>query len=368
MGWIVDFRSAGVSPAFFGMKLLCGRDARAPQAKACQSKGRGIALPLCAGMTAKAIVFSSAMLSSAWALDPRTGGTTLLETIDARAAALGEAGSTLTGDVSGVAFNPAVVTTLSGPQLETQFQVAPGDVRTGLVSFGRTGPRVGWSASVVALDAGTIEIVPTSGAPSTERAQQDLVGALSGGAVLASWFRVGGTVKGLQSRLAGSYSGTAVAGDAGILVDLPVEGFRLGGAVQNVGSDLTYRETGDPLPLFYRGGLSYTFTTGDDEETPATSTGLWYAGEHLSGSKIWLGADAVSDRWGNVTGNLGMEWTYAKLATLRLGGIVGDKSVGFTGGIGFLVKQWRLDYSIQMVDQLTDRHRMAVSYFWRTDN
>lgn len=314
---------------------------------------------------AKSALLLGVLSSSVWALDPRTGGTTLLETIDARAAALGEAGSALTGDLSGVAFNPAVLTTMEAPQLETQFQVAPGDVRTGLVSFGRTGPRVGWSASVVALDAGTIEIVPTSGAPSTERAQQDLVGALSGGAVLAPWFRVGGTVKGLQSRLAGTYSGTAVAGDAGILVDLPVEGLRLGGAVQNVGADLTYRETGDPLPLFYRGGLSYIFTTGEDEETPATSTDLWYAGEHLSGSKIWLGADAVSDRWGNVTGNLGLEWTYARVATLRLGGIVGDKSVGFTGGIGFLVKQWRLDYSIQMVDQLTDRHRMAVSYFWK---
>jgi hypothetical protein len=313
------------------------------------------------------VLFSLGLFSSAWALDPRTGGTTLLETIDARAAALGEAGTTLTGDLSGVTFNPAVLTTMGGPQLETQFQVAPGDVRTGLVSFGRTGPRVGWSASVVALDAGTIEIVPTSGAPSTERAQQDLVGTLSAGVLLGSWFRVGGTVKGLQSRLAGSYSATAMAGDAGVLVDLPLSGLRVGGAVQNVGSDLTYRSSGDPLPLFYRGGVSYTFYTEGGEETP-TSTDLWYAREHLSGSKIWLGADAVSDRWGNVTGNLGMEWEYAKLATLRLGGIVGDQGAGFTGGVGFLIQQWRLDYTIQLVNQLTDRHRVAVSYFWRTDN
>lgn len=314
------------------------------------------------------VLFSIAFFSSAWSLDSRTGGTALLETIDARAAALGEAGTTLPGDLSGVAFNPAVLTTMEAPQLETQFQVAPGDVRTGLVSFGRTGPRVGWSASVVALDAGTIEIVPTSGAPSTERAQQDLVGTLSGGALLGSWFRVGGTVKGLQSRLAGSYSATAIAGDAGVLVDLPISGLRVGGAVLNVGSDLKYRSTGDPLPLFYRGGISYTFSPeGAEEETP-TSTNLWYARERLSGSKIWLGADAVTDRWGNVTGNLGMEWVYAKLASLRLGGIIGDQGAGLTGGIGFLVQQWRLDYSIQLVDQLTDRHRLAVSYFWRTDN
>ncbi len=317
------------------------------------------------GRMAKSVIFFGVLSSSAWALDPRTGGTTLLETIDARAAALGEAGSTLTGDLSGVAFNPAVLTTMGGPQLETQFQVAPGDVRTGLVSFGRTGPRVGWSASVVALDAGTIDIVPSAGTPTTERAQQDVVGTFSAGARMGSWFRLGGTLKGLQSRLAGSYSGNVVAGDAGFLVDLPLDGLRLGGAVQNMGPDLTYRSSGDPLPLFYRGGLSYSFSTGNDEETPATSTDLWYAGEHLSGSKIWLGADAVADRWGNMTGHLGMEWEYAQVAILRLGGIAGDKSVGFTGGVGFLIKQWRLDYSIQMVDELTDRHRVAVSYFWK---
>ena len=322
-------------------------------------------IPAFAGMTAKSVLIMGILISTVWALDPRTGGTTLLETVDARAAALGETGSALTGDLSGVNFNPAVLTTLANTQLETQFEVAPGDVRTGLVSFGQTGSRAGWGASLVALDAGTIDITPTSGAPYSKRAQQDLVGTLSGGVLLGSWFRVGATLKGLQSKLAGTYSGTAVAGDGGILVDLPVEGWRVGAAVQNVGSDIRYRSTGDPLPLFYRGGLSYTFTTGNDEETPATATDLWYASEHLSGSKIWLGADAVADRWGNVTGHLGMEWTYAKLATLRLGGIVGEKSAGFTGGIGFLVKQWRLDYSIQLVDQLTDRHRLAVSYFWR---
>ncbi|HNC75255.1 MAG TPA: UPF0164 family protein, partial [Elusimicrobiota bacterium] len=167
------------------------------------------------------------LISTVWALDPRTGGTTLLETVDARAAALGETGSALTGDLSGVNFNPAVLTTLANTQLETQFEVAPGDVRTGLVSFGQTGSRAGWGASLVALDAGTIDITPTSGAPYSKRAQQDLVGTLSGGVLLGSWFRVGATMKGLQSKLAGTYSGTAVAGDGGILVDLPVEGLRL---------------------------------------------------------------------------------------------------------------------------------------------
>lgn len=38
------------------------------------------------------------LVGSARALDPRTGGTTFLETADARLTALGEAGAALTGD------------------------------------------------------------------------------------------------------------------------------------------------------------------------------------------------------------------------------------------------------------------------------
>jgi hypothetical protein len=326
--------------------------------------GTGFVPSKACAVTAISILFGVIPFTPARALDPRTGGTTLLETIDARGAALGESGSTLVGDLSGVAFNPAVLTTMENPQLETQFQVAPGDVRTGLVSFGRSGPRLGWGASVVALDAGTIEISPTTGASYTERAQQDLVGTFSLAATMGTWFRLGGTVKGLQSKLAGEYSATTVAGDAGILIDLPLKGLRVGGAVQNFGPDLTYRDMGDPLPRFYRGGVSYTFYTGQEDVDPH-SAGVWYSADRLAGSKIWVGADAVADQWGNVSGNLGMEWEYAKLATLRLGGIVDDKNVGFTAGFGFLIQQWRLDYSVQLVDEISDRHRLAVSYFWR---
>ncbi len=311
---------------------------------------------------AAALVLSS--FQAAWALDPRTGGTTLLETMDARASALGEAGSSLTGDLSGVAFNPAVVTTMNGAQLETQFEAAPGDVRTGLVAFGRGGPRAGWSASLVYLDAGTIELVPTVGTPTTARAQQDLVGTLSGGLALTSWFRVGGTVKGLQSKLVEDYSATAVAGDAGILMDLPLPGLRLGAAAQNLGADIAYRSSGDPLPRFYRGGLSYTFST-DNEDASVPMATTWYGSQSLGSSKIWVGADAVLDRWGAVSGNLGFEWDYAHKAIFRLGGILGAEGEGVSGGVGFWIQSWRLDYAVQFVNEVTDRHRLSVSYFWK---
>ncbi|MBK8870254.1 MAG: hypothetical protein IPN19_04175 [Elusimicrobia bacterium] len=302
---------------------------------------------------------------SAWAIDPRTGGTTLLETLDARAAALGQAGTTLTGDLAGASFNPAVYPTLENPQLETQFQVAPGDVHTALLAYGRGGPRLGWGAALVVLDAGTVETSSVGGAPSTVRAQQDIVGTLSAGVAPTSWLKVGGTVKGLQSKLAEEYSASTVAADVGLLIDLPLPGLRLGGAVQNMGPDLTFRSEGDPLPLFYRVGLSHIWTIGGEDDLSPIKPTAWYARDERPASVLWVGADAVFDRWGECSGHLGLEWDYNRLAILRLGGIVGEDGLGPTGGIGFWINKWRFDYAIQLVDELTDRHRVTVSYFWR---
>lgn len=301
---------------------------------------------------------------SLWALDSRTGGTTLLETLDARAAALGQAGTTLTGDLAGASFNPAIYPTLENPQLETQFQVAPGDVRTALLSYGRGGPRLGWGAALVVLDAGTVETSSTGGSPTTVRAQQDIVGTLSAGVVPVSWLKVGGTVKGLQSKLAEEYTASTVAADVGLLIDLPWPGLRLGGAVQNMGPDLTFRSEGDPLPLFYRAGVSYEIARDGDEDFSTAQPTLWDPPDRLSGRTLWFGADAAMDRWGAVTGHLGFEWVQG-IASLRVGGIAGEKSLGPTGGLGFMFSRWRFDYAIQLVDELTDRHRVTVSYFWR---
>jgi hypothetical protein len=322
-------------------------------------------IPAFAGMTAKLFFLTGFLSTSAWALDSRTGGTTLLETLDARAAALGQAGTTLTGDLAGASFNPAVYPTLENPQLETQFQVAPGDVHTALLSFGRGGPRLGWGAALVVLDAGSVETSSTGGSPTTVRAQQDIVGTLSAGVAPTSWLKVGGTVKGLQSRLAEEYTASTVAADVGLLIDLPLSGVRLGGAVQNMGPDLTFRSEGDPLPLFYRVGLSHIWKIGDEEDLSPIKPTAWYERDARSASVLWVGADAVFDRWGECSGHVGLEWDYNRLAVLRLGGIVGEDGLGPTGGIGFWINKWRFDYAIQLVDELTDRHRVTVSYFWR---
>lgn len=304
---------------------------------------------------------------AASAIDTRTGGLTLLETADARATALGEAATALTGDLSGVAYNPATLTTLEYAQFLSQFEASPGNVRTGLLGAGWTNQRVGLAASVAYLDAGTIDIVPTLGPAETRRAQQDFVGSLSVGAALAEGFRVGVTGKFLSSRLAEESSASTVAGDAGILVNLFVPGLRLGASAQNVGAGVKYLSVEDPLPTFYRVGISFEARSPEEEASTVGLGGPWYMQMGQGRSRFWGGADAVIDRWGAVVGVVGFEWELARRAALRLGGRVGGEDPGVTGGVGFWLQRWRLDYSIQLVDELTDRHRFTLSYFWRTD-
>ena len=285
--------------------------------------------------------------------------------MDARLTALGETGSTLSGDLSGVTVNPALLVTMDGSQLLTQFNMSPNDVRTGVLAFGRGGSRFGWDLSVAYLDAGTMNLYPGDGSQSSVKAQQDYVGSLGMALAITEWWRVGASVKHLNSTLIDDYSAKATAADAGVLFDLPLDGFRLGGAVQNLGSDLAYKNEGDPLPRFYRGGLSWQNAPVYDEFSGEESS-PWYQRQNIP-SRYWVGADAVADRWGKVHGCLGFEWDYARLAILRVGGTVGKNENGLTGGFGLHLGTWRLDYSIQLLDQISDRHRVTVSKFWKTE-
>lgn len=302
--------------------------------------------------------------SRAWgASDPRTAGNSLLETADARVTGLSGAATALTGDVGVSAVNPAAVPTLVGAEASTQFESAPGDVRTALASFGRGNGRAGWALTAVYFDAGKIDVVPVSGSPYTRRAQQDLVGALVGGLTLGESLRVGAAAKVLSSTLVRDYHATAFAGDGGIQWDAS-KNLSFGAAVTNAGSKLTYRTQGDPLPTEYRAGAALKFVMGsgetsDDPDTP------WYTRLQSDKNYLTITGDAVADRFGGVAGAVGLEWDYAHRAILRGGTRLGQSGDSFSAGLGFWMKGGRFDYSFQAVGDLPDRHRVTLSWFWK---
>lgn len=75
---------------------------------------------------------------------------------------------------------------------------------------------------------------------------------------LSDSLRAGGTLKYIQSTLA-TFTGSAIAGDVGIVLDKLPYGLKAGLSIQNVGTGMTFDQANqqqpDPLPMFIRFGL-----------------------------------------------------------------------------------------------------------------
>jgi hypothetical protein len=301
---------------------------------------------------------------SGWSVESGTSaGLSLLDLAAGRGPALADAGVSIPGDLGMAAYNPALIRTLKRPTLMTQFSTGEGDVNTGLFSFGRGGPRGGWGASLAFLDAGTIDLVTSGGDQRSRRAQQDWVASLTGATRLTETLSVGVAAKGIRSTLVQDETASALAADAGFLWRTPVRGWRFGGAAQNLGGKLTYREEGDPLPVLYRFGTSYTVAV-KRWFNGGVAPDAWYLQNVVDTSILTFTADGVRDRAGQISGGIGFEWDVADRTAFRIGYKTGDVGEGVTAGVGFHLDRFSVDYAFQMLKDLKDRHRVALSLSW----
>lgn len=149
----------------------------------------------------------------------------------------------------------------------------------------------------------------------------------------------------IRSELAEQYTATAVAADAGYLLQLPDHGVTAGLSALNVGTKMKYVDVGDPLPLTVRGGLAY--------QAGVPSVHTWILG--LDGDYV------LKERKWHM--NSGLEYFWLRSYGLRLGYQFNRDALGLTAGFGL---RWRgrflLDYAWLMGDGLRDSHRVTVSY------
>lgn len=307
------------------------------------------------------LILSLVLTASGWAKKNQISGLSLLEWTDARAAALAEAGATLDGDLSGTYHNPAAAAWIGPGQFTTQVQVGVEDVKTGILSYGRSGTQVGWAMSVLYFDAGSIDLSLPSG-DSKRRAQQDLGLSLTGAWKMWDSVSLGATVKGFQSRLVEEYSAQTVATDAGLRWALPFAGFSVGASAQNMGGKLKYRREKEDIPTLYRFGLGYASPDRQDVQSDLNEN--WWMSEAMGRSFFTVALDGILDAEGDAAGLAGFEWDYAHRAILRAGYRASSDDSGVTLGVGFRLKKYQLDYAVQMIDTLNDRHRLAFSFFF----
>ena len=289
-------------------------------------------------ITYRALFFLGAVVWSitAQASGP-SGGLTLLEAPGARAASVAEAFSAASDDITAAAYNPAALSTLSGPQFSFTYQSGIADDASGRVDAGIR--NLGLSAAY--YSAGDVDLLE-AGAVRTVNAQTDLAVSL-GTALRLGRVGVGVAAKFLTSQLAEADRATAWAGDAGLTV--PTRFFRFSTAIQNIGTRLTYVESGDRLPRIARSGVEVPFRIG------GTPVALRAEAPYFLNEQEWRPAAGLEVRAGPLSFRAG----YRSKTQLE----------GLTLGTGFSLGALTLDYAFGFVDDLDARQRLSVVFRFR---
>lgn len=222
-----------------------------------------------------------------------------------------------------------------------------------------------WSVSVVYLTYGTSEGRDIDNAPTGTFKSWE--GAVYGtfAMPLTDNVGVGLTVKAFHADLAPADltlekidgSGSTVALDVGALWKIDSWNLALGGALVNIGPDISYidQNQSDPLPLTLRVGFAYNVLHDEVSNLLLTFD--------LEQSMVWLISTAVSTRRSEIY-HVGAEYTYINLLAGRIGYIY-DEDGDFkdpTYGLGFIFSE-KVMFDYANVPQATtlDRvHRWSI--------
>lgn len=292
-----------------------------------------------------------------------TAGRLLSESATARPSGLAEAGTALVGDLNAMSFNPAGLPLMKRSELATRFQSSAGDVTSGALGYGGRRGSWGWGAGVSFLDAGDIDLAFSDGRRFTRNAQRDLSGQLSLGWRVTDAFSVGVGGRYIDSSLVEDYSASAFAADAGLLLQTS-DGWFWGASVRNMGSELSYRREGDPLPGEVRVGTAYSYSPYSDRRPEDVPTNEWYMRDQEETPIFTVLLDGVRDREGATSAAAAFEWTKWPKAAFRVGYGLGENATGMTLGFGLNLLTFSLDYSWRFVEDFTGAQRLSLSVYW----
>jgi hypothetical protein len=287
------------------------------------------------------------IVSIAYAAGPGTSTAQFLKLgIGARATAMGEAASSTVSGADAIYWNTA------GLGATTNYDVAfthvewIDDLRyeyvSGAVPIGRFGVM---GIAYGQLTMGELEGRNEFGEPTGNFTAGDKVISLGYGIGLFNLIRVGAAVKYISSQIEDEKA-SAYAGDFGLMVT-PIKGLTGGFAIYNVGSDMTFINEPDPLPLGYRGGASYEWPIAEKHN-------LIFSG------------DAVKfNDFEDVRGGVGAEYTLLNMISGRVGYKINYDTDKYSGGAGFKYRfadriGMRFDYSYNTMEDFGAAHRVSL--------
>ena len=263
----------------------------------------------------------------------------------ARLAAMGEAGSALSGDVDLQNQNPAAIAGLKGQNLSLMHNAYVQDSALEHAAYGMgIMESAGFSASVDYLSFGAVEkykVISNALVADGSFSPTGLTGSLAYGQSFGS-LAAGVNAKYISQNLAGD-AASAFGADFGLQYGKKENGYHygLGLALLNLGTTLD----GANLPQTYKA---------------AVTTGL----DMASGSALNIAMDfnALSAEGGFGSASLGVEFTGASLYALRAGyKFIGNGSVGGASvGAGLNYKGFNVDYAFVNRDFLGFSNQVSL--------
>ena len=154
-------------------------------------------------------------------------------------------------------------------------------------------------------------------------------------------FSMGVAVEYFQDKL-GDYSATGFGFDAGLYLRTAIPGLTTGLVVQNLGSEVTYDQIPQKIPLTYRGGLAYK----------------------LYSANTVFALDVVKSIDTDYNLNFGVEYVFQKQFSLRAGNRFSQQeNFAPSFGVGFHVQQqYNFYYTFSNYSDLGGSHRLGFTF------
>jgi hypothetical protein len=283
----------------------------------------------------------------AWAGTEGTTGLNFLRLgVGARAAAMGDAFTSIAKDASAVYWNPAGLAAAAGTSATLMHNEYLQDVRHEYAGLGFRSGDHGFGFAVSGMYTNDLDGRDVQGNKTPDFGFYDL--ALSGayGLSVREGFRVGATVKYLREQI-DDETASGVAFDLGTQFDTGVAGLTLGAGVRNVGGKMKFVEDEFDLPMMLQGGASW--------------------GRPVGGTvgNLLLAADVLVPRDGDTSVRLGSELSYRDFSSISVGyrSSLDNENVSF--GLGAWKNTFRVDYAyVPFSSDLGSAHRVSLSRHW----
>jgi hypothetical protein len=295
------------------------------------------------------------LFSSRICAGERAGFDFLRFELGARPAALAGAFTAYRGDLTGTAFNPASLASVSRQEIVFSYLNHPFGFKSGFIAWGKPIAAVGTAAfSIAYLNYGEFEQTDQINAVIGSFSANDWVMTAALARPLIDNLEAGLSLKFIRSQIFG-YSASAMACDAGLIYFIPKQALSIGLSAVNLGAELsTFMDTREKLPSAFRAGFC----------------------KRLAHLPLALNFNLIrylhdpSEKAGGLYWALGGEFTLSKALLFRIGynslGVeqkasIDDRFSGITAGLGIEYQRYRFDISFENQGALGNRGQGSLT-------